>query len=88
VRLLIGSDQFRKTPVGELFILARLEFSNRDILRIALADTARAIFPERKLGMLADGYEASFLVLDGNPIDDLVNIRKISLRVKQGLVVP
>ena len=87
VHFLIGSDQFRKTPIGELFILARLGFSNRDVLRIALTDTARVIFPERKLGALADGYEASFLVLDGNPIDDLANIRKINTRIKQGVAI-
>jgi hypothetical protein len=81
VRLLIGSDQFRKTPVGELFILSRLGLSNQEILQIATMDTPRAIFPERKIGCLQDGCEASLIVLDGNPIDDLGNIRKIDLRV-------
>ena len=88
VRLLIGSDQFRKTPVGELFMLSRLGMSNQQILQIAVIDTPRAIFPERKIACLQDGCEASFLVLDGNPIDDLANIRKIVLRVKQGVVLP
>ena len=88
VRLLIGSDQFRKTPVGELFILARLGVSNEDILRMAVSDTARAIFPRRRIGALDDGYEASFLALQGNPLDDLANVRKIALRVKRGVQIP
>lgn len=31
---------------------------------------------------------ASFLVLGGNPVEDFANTRKITLRVKQGLVLP
>ena len=88
VRLLIGSDQFRKTPLGELFILARLGIPNKDIIRAAVVDTPRAIFPERRVGALDEGYEASFIVVDGNPIEDLLNIRKITMRVKQGEKLP
>jgi len=86
-RLLIGSDQFRETPLEELFILARLGIPNKQIIRTAVIDTPRAIFPGRKIGALADDHEASFLVLEGNPLDDLANIRNITLRVKQGVVV-
>ena len=87
VQLLIGSDQFRKTPVGELFILSRLGFANREILRIAWTDTPRAIFPGRNIGELRDGDEASFLVLSGNPVEDLQSIRSVESRVKQGVTI-
>ena len=87
VPLLIGSDRFRETPIAELFELRRLGFSNRTILRIATRDTARAIFPARKIGTLGDGYEASFLVLDGDPLLRLENIGTILLRVKRGEIV-
>jgi len=46
--------------------------------------TAATIFPERKVGRLADGYEASFLVLDGNPLDDLAKTGRIVMRVTRG----
>jgi imidazolonepropionase-like amidohydrolase len=46
--------------------------------------TPRAIFPGRKIGRLADGYEASFLVLDGDPLADWSRAHKIVSRVKQG----
>jgi imidazolonepropionase-like amidohydrolase len=42
------------------------------------------IFPPRKLGALGDGYESSFLVLEGNPIQDFSMVNRIRLRVKQG----
>ncbi|HEY3257281.1 MAG TPA: hypothetical protein VGJ64_00360, partial [Gemmatimonadaceae bacterium] len=87
VQLLIGSDQFRETPIGELFILARLGVPNREVIRTAVIDTPRAIFPGRRIGALADGYEATLLALERNPLEDLANIRSITLRVKQGVLV-
>ena len=52
-------------------------------------DTAHMIFPERKLGHLADGFEASFLVLAGDPLADWTHAEEITMRVKQGhLLVP
>ena len=35
-------------------------------------------------GVRKDGYEASFIALQGNPIEDFSNIRKIKFRYKQG----
>ena len=34
--------------------------------------------------MLAEGYEANFLVLDGDPLADFASVRRINLRVKAG----
>ena len=39
------------------------------------------------LGALNEGYEASFLALEGNPIEDLQNVRKIKMRFKQGFLL-
>jgi imidazolonepropionase-like amidohydrolase len=40
------------------------------------------------LGALDPGYEASFLVLGGDPVADLMNLERIAMRVKQGIVLP
>jgi hypothetical protein len=42
------------------------------------------------IGRLADGYEASFLVLASNPLDNFDAVTRIRMRFKQGqpLVVP
>jgi imidazolonepropionase-like amidohydrolase len=45
------------------------------------------IFPKRRIGVLREGYEASFLALEGNPLEDLRNVRKIKVRFKQGMVL-
>jgi hypothetical protein len=89
VPILIGSDQFRQTPAGEARLLAKLGLlSNAELLRSWCVTTPEAIFPNRRIGRLAEGYEASFLVLEGDPLADFSATGKIRLRVKQGVVLP
>lgn len=35
-------------------------------------------------GLWFEGYEASFLALNGHPIEEFENVTKIEMRVKQG----
>jgi imidazolonepropionase-like amidohydrolase len=86
VKILVGSDQFRETPLPETLFLAKLGvFTNLEILKMACEDTPRAMFADRRIGLLRDGYEASFLVLDRDPLADLTNLKSIQRRYKQGL---
>ncbi len=86
VRIIVGSDMpYRDTSIGEAFILRSLGvFSDQEILNMWCETTPRSIFPKRDIGRLAEGYEASFLVLEGNPIEDFEHVRNIKFRVKQG----
>lgn len=85
VTILIGSDVMRQTTDFETRWLQELGLIvNADLLRMWCHDTPRAIFPDRKIGRLVDGYEASFLVLDGNPLEEWAHTQNISLRFKQG----
>ncbi|HEU4852155.1 MAG TPA: amidohydrolase family protein [Telluria sp.] len=58
------------------------------IIGIWSANTSATIFPERKLGRLEPGYEADFLVLEGNPVANFANLSRIAMRVKHGNVLP
>lgn len=88
VPIAVGSDEYRQTSVREALYLQRLQvFSAAEMLRIWCVNTAAAIFPQRKIGRLAEGYEASFLVLGGDPTADFMNTQKIELRVKQGELI-
>ena len=88
VILAIGSDGYGSVGVDEAFQLLDLDvFSNLELLRAWAEDTPRAIFPFRRIGHLAPGYEASFLVLDRNPLDDFRATQEIRLRVKQGVIL-
>lgn len=86
VRIIIGSDMpYRDTSVEEAFLLSDLGvFSNLEILKMWCETTPRSIFPGRDIGRLVEGFEASFLVLEGNPIEDFAQTRNIQMRVKQG----
>ncbi len=63
-------------------------FDALSLLRMWAETTPQAIFPERRIGLLRDGYEASFLALGGNPLEDSGNVRRIKLRFKQGILLP
>lgn len=88
VKIVVGSDSYRNTSAPEAMWLSSLgALSNSELLRAWTETTAQAIFPGRKIGRLAPGYEASLLVLSGNPIADFSNVRRITLRMKQGELI-
>jgi hypothetical protein len=88
VKLALGSDSYRSDTVPEALYIASLGiFDNRELLEVWCHSTVRTIFPARKIGKLKQGYEASFLVLKNNPIQDFSAVQQISLRVKQGQIL-
>ncbi len=88
VMIAIGSDQARGGAVTEARYLAGLAvLDSASVLRILVEVTPRALFPERHIGRFQEGYEASFLALDGNPLTDLGNLDRIALRSKQGVLL-
>lgn len=62
-------------------------FDNLTLLKLWCEDTPKAIFPDRRIGRFREGYEASFLVLAGNPIEQFDYVTKIVFRMKQGHVL-
>ena len=87
-RIAIGSDSYRNTSVPEAMYLSSLGvFSNAELLSLWCEQTARAIFPNRRIGRLAPGYEASLLVLDANPLAEFSNVKRIRLRMKEGELI-
>jgi imidazolonepropionase-like amidohydrolase len=88
VPILIGSDLMGRTAAIEIEALARSGlFSNLELLRMWSVTTPRAIFPSRRIGALQDGYEASFLVLRADPLQDIAATRAIARRVKRGVPI-
>lgn len=88
VRIVIGSDRYRMTSAPEIPALRSLGiFSDADLIRMWSMDTPREIFPDRKIGSLDAGSEASLLVLDGNPLTDFSALGRIRMRMKQGVIL-
>jgi cytosine/adenosine deaminase-related metal-dependent hydrolase len=85
VRLAVGSDVWGDTSAGEVRSLIGLGvFSPLELLKLWCESTPQAIFPGRRIGRLAEGYEASFLVLDANPVVDFASVGRIVGRFKRG----
>lgn len=83
--LAVGTDNYAMTSLSEAMNLYEMKaFDNLTLLKLWCENTARAIFPGRKVGRLAKGYEASFLVLGGNPVENFENVKAIRMRFKQG----
>ncbi|GJL55580.1 MAG: hypothetical protein NPIRA02_27120 [Nitrospirales bacterium] len=84
VNLAIGSDHAETSLAEALFLHQLGIFHNLTLLKLWCENTAETIFPHRKIGKLEEGYEASFIVLPDNPIQNFQEVRHISFRMKQG----
>ena len=85
VSIVVGSDAYDDTSVAEAKYLASSGIFDRAVvLRMWSETTPRAIFPGRRIGRLDIGYEASFLVLEGDPLADFSQVSRIRSAVKQG----
>jgi imidazolonepropionase-like amidohydrolase len=87
VTIVIGADTPADTSVAEAAYLQGLGlFDNAAMLRMWGTGTPLVIFPDRKIGALKEGYEASFLALEADPLADWGATRKIRMRFKQGVL--
>ena len=88
VKIAFGSDRYGSTPLDDVLYLQKLGvFNNLEMLKVWCEDTPQSIFPNRKIGLLKAGYEASFLVLNGNPLKEFEQVKAIRLRFKQGEMI-
>jgi imidazolonepropionase-like amidohydrolase len=88
VRLAIGTDNPDDTSVQEAVYIRELGvLDDLAVLKMWVEATPATIFPTRRIGYLREGFEASFLALSGNPLAEFQNVRRITLRVKQGRIV-
>ena len=84
-RIALSGHNWRVTSLREAMYFHVYDFfGNRTLLNLWSQTTPQAIFPDRKLGRLAPGYEASFLVLGCNPIENFDCVRDIRRGIKEG----
>jgi hypothetical protein len=88
VLVAIGSDDPQRTIRSEVTYWFNLgDLNLAAALRALCETTPQAIFPERKIGRFENGYEASFLVLPDNPLNNFLKMRAIQFKVKNGVVL-
>ena len=68
----------------ELCLLAECGLPSSAVLHAATGLAAQAIGLEQEIGTVEPGKRADLLVLDGNPLADIMNIRKIVQVFKDG----
>lgn len=85
VPLLIGTDSQPDDALKEVRYLVGLGvLTPKAAIETLTETTPQWIFPRRRIGRIEPGYEASFLVLGGDPTLSIDNASDIRLRVKQG----
>jgi imidazolonepropionase-like amidohydrolase len=88
VKLALGSDSYGEDTIPEAIYISSLHaMDNRTLLKLWTTSTAQTIFPGRKIGKLQQAYEANFLVLRANPLDNFEAVQDIAVAVKQGVVL-
>ncbi|MGB5700679.1 amidohydrolase family protein [Muriicola sp.] len=84
IPILSGADFPNLTAVDEILYYNELNiFEPKELLNI-LINTSIAIFPNRKIGFIEEGFEANFLVLNQDPLLDIKAIKTIESRFKAG----
>jgi hypothetical protein len=83
IQLVAGSDAMPAfTMYRELELYAEAGISNADVLRIATLDAADVTGVSELTGSIEAGKTADLLLLDGNPLEDISNIRNGVLVMK------
>jgi len=89
--VLAGSDTFFSIPGlslhRELLLLSDAGISPLEVISIATRGNAKFIGKESELGTVTSGKLADIVVVDKNPLEDISNIKSVTLVMKDGQVV-
>jgi len=86
--MVLGSDNTRGFSLAEASHIWGLEaLEPAHLMTMWTTNCAQMAFPDRRIGRLEHGYEASFLVLADDPMADINAIGDIQLRVKDGAIL-
>jgi imidazolonepropionase-like amidohydrolase len=72
--------------VMEMELMAEYGMPNLDILKAATSVNARAMNWQDKLGHIKEGFLADLVVVKGNPLENISQIREVKFVMKDGVV--
>jgi imidazolonepropionase-like amidohydrolase len=87
VMLLYGSDNYFEVQSELRAMIESNIWSGGELVELLSVRTPRWIFPGRSVGALAPGFEASFIVLASNPLEDPNALLSIEAVYKDGLQI-
>jgi len=70
----------------ELELYAAAGIPNSDVLRIATLNAAKVMKRDTELGSIAPGKLADLIIVDGNPIERMSDIRRVTYVMKDGAI--
>lgn len=71
----------------EIELMVKYGMTESAAIRAATAGAARVLRMDNELGQLKSGYHADIIVVRGNPLEDVSNLRNVVLVVRSGEVV-
>ncbi|HEX8254266.1 MAG TPA: amidohydrolase family protein [Thermoanaerobaculia bacterium] len=87
VTIVAGTDALAGFALHrELELYARAGIPNAEVLRIATLVPAQLLKRERDLGTIEPGKLADLIIVDGNPLETISDIRRVVTVVKDGVV--
>jgi hypothetical protein len=87
VKIVAGTDALAGFSLHrELELYAQAGISNADVLRIATLTPAEILKRDHDLGTIEPGKLADFILVDGNPLANISDLRNVVTVVKDGQV--
>lgn len=92
IPIALGTDagtpfNYHNNTAYEMELLARLNISNMDILKMATINSARCVGVEKDYGSIEVGKQADLVCLNENPFENISNVRKINKVIQSGKIV-
>jgi imidazolonepropionase-like amidohydrolase len=86
VRIVAGTDQFVPgySLHRELELYVKAGFTPMEAIRAATIVPAQTMNLQSEIGTIEPGKRADIILLDGNPIENIANIRKVSAVIARG----
>lgn len=89
--MIAGSDTFFSVPglslQRELVFLVDAGLTSMEAITTATRDNARFLGKDSEIGTIAPGKLADIIALGANPLDDILNIHRVTTVIKGGEVV-
>ena len=87
VRIVAGTDAWAGFALHrELELYSQAGIPNADVLRIATLVPAQILKRDKDLGTIEPGKLADLILVDGNPLENISDIRRVVTVVKDGIV--
>ncbi|MBQ3393777.1 MAG: amidohydrolase family protein, partial [Oscillospiraceae bacterium] len=81
----VALDLYKTDPMREFRLRKEmLGFSNEDILKQATFNSAKIIYQDDRIGSIKEGKFADFVVVDGDPVEDISVMYKVPEKVIKG----